>query len=62
LAPDSTRREELALRAVRDAIRGIKHGTVTLLVQDGIVIQLDRTEKTRMDYTRTGTLADGDGI
>ena len=33
---------------VRDALRGLKFGTVTLIVQDGVVVQIDRTEKRRL--------------
>jgi hypothetical protein len=31
-----------------DALRGLHFGTVTLIVQDGLVIQVDRTEKKRL--------------
>jgi hypothetical protein len=33
---------------VRDALRGLQFGTVTLIVQDGLVIQVDRTERKRL--------------
>jgi hypothetical protein len=36
------------LRQIEDALRGLRFGTVTIVVQDGIVIQLDRTEKRRL--------------
>ncbi|MDO8586210.1 MAG: YezD family protein [Armatimonadota bacterium] len=38
------------MRHLRNAIRGIRYGSVTVIVQDGIVVQIDRTEKTRLDY------------
>jgi hypothetical protein len=44
---------ELALRHVRDAIRGLKFGTVTIIVQDGVVVQIDRTEKRRFARAKT---------
>ena len=37
-----------AARLVREALRGLQFGTVTLIVQDGLVIQVDRTERTRV--------------
>ena len=42
-------------RLVREALRGLRFGTVTLIVQDGLLIQVDRTEKTRVrrDSRRT---------
>jgi hypothetical protein len=33
---------------VSDALRDLQFGTVTLIVQDGLVIQVDRTEKRRL--------------
>jgi len=44
-------REELAIEQVRKALKGLRYGTVTLIVQDGIVIQVDRTSRTRIDYS-----------
>jgi hypothetical protein len=35
-------------RHINDALRGLQFGTVTLIVQDGLVIQVDRTEKRRL--------------
>jgi hypothetical protein len=40
--------ELLVLNEVLSAIRGVRHGTVTLRVQDGRVVQIDRTEKRRL--------------
>ncbi len=40
--------EELrVLREVLVALRSVSHGTITLVVQDHRVVQLDRTEKRR---------------
>jgi hypothetical protein len=44
---------------VRDALTSIRFGTVTLVVQDGRVIQVDKNEKIRIN--RTGHI-DGSGI
>ena len=42
-----TPEEQRVLREVLAAIRSVSHGTVTLVVQDHRVVQLDRTEKRR---------------
>jgi hypothetical protein len=39
---------DLELHAVRDALRGLRFGTVTIIVQDGVIVQIDRTEKRRI--------------
>jgi hypothetical protein len=36
-------------RQVREALRVIRHGTVTLVIQDGKVIQIDKSEKIRLN-------------
>jgi hypothetical protein len=36
-------------RVVRESLKSIRFGTVTLVVQDGRVIQVDKSEKIRMD-------------
>ena len=46
-------------RVVRDTLQSIRFGTITLVVQDGRVIQVDKSEKIRI--TRTGHI-DGCGI
>jgi hypothetical protein len=46
-------------RLVRDALQSIRFGTVSLVVQDGRVIQVDKNEKIRIN--RTGNI-DGSGI
>lgn len=33
---------------VRDALHAIRYGTVTLVIQDGRVIQIDKNEKIRL--------------
>jgi hypothetical protein len=37
-----------ALQQVEHALRGLQFGTVTVIVQDGIPIQVERTEKKRL--------------
>ena len=36
------------LAQVSDAMRGLKFGQVTIIIQDGIVVQIDRLEKHRL--------------
>ena len=43
--PDS---DESTLQLIREALQNLKFGTVTLIVQDGLVIQVDRTERRRI--------------
>lgn len=40
--------EARELSAVRDALRGLKFGSVTVFVQDGVIVQVERTEKVRI--------------
>jgi hypothetical protein len=42
-SPDST-----ALDHIRDALRGLRFGLVSIVVQDGVVIQIERTERRRL--------------
>jgi hypothetical protein len=37
-----------ALEHIGDALRGLRYGTVSIIVQDGVVIQIDRTERRRL--------------
>jgi hypothetical protein len=36
------------LEPVREALRGLRFGSVVIIVQDGVVVQVDRTEKRRL--------------
>lgn len=33
---------------IKDALSGLRFGTVTVVVQDGVVVQVERTEKFRV--------------
>jgi hypothetical protein len=44
------RRAGEVLDRVDDALRGLRFGTVTLIVQDGVVVQVDRTERLRLAH------------
>ena len=38
-----------ALERILAALQGLRYGTVTAVVQDGVVVQVERTEKVRLD-------------
>ena len=38
----------VALEHVVSALRGLRFGTVTIIVQDGRIVQIERNEKTRL--------------
>lgn len=33
---------------IREALRGLRYGSVSIIVQDGVVVQIDRLEKRRI--------------
>lgn len=39
---------ETEFAQIRDALRGMRFGSVNVIVQDGVVVQIDRTEKRRV--------------
>jgi hypothetical protein len=39
---------EEAIDQIRESLRGLKFGSVNIIVQDGVVVQIDRTEKKRL--------------
>ena len=43
-----TARFEQAMDEVRDALRGLRYGEVSIVVQDGVVVQIERTERRRL--------------
>ena len=38
----------VAIERIREALRGLRFGTVSVIVQDGVVVQVERTEKLRL--------------
>jgi hypothetical protein len=42
-----------AINQIRDSLRGLRFGSVNIIVQDGVIIQIDRTEKRRLRNART---------
>ncbi len=53
---DSTTRNTLKdnwVEPIRKALEGLKFGSIVIIVQDGVVVQIDRTEKLRLDKQPT---------
>ena len=48
---DADDRDE-ALDRIRSALRGLRFGTVTVVIQDGVVVQIERMEKLRLETRR----------
>jgi hypothetical protein len=38
----------LPIEAIQDAVESIRYGVVQLIIQDGRVVQIDKTEKIRL--------------
>lgn len=55
-------RREIALEEIRKALDGLQYGCLTVVVQDGVVIQIDRTSKDRLDYSSLEKVFGGEGI
>ena len=47
-APEADADKRWPLEQILEALRGLRYGTVTIVVQDGVVVQVDRTEKRRL--------------
>lgn len=41
-------RPQSAWQAIQDALRDLQFGEVTIIVQDGAIVQVERTEKRRL--------------
>ena len=46
--PDLEADMEASLTEIREVLRGLRFGSVTIIVQDGVVVQIDRLEKRRL--------------
>jgi hypothetical protein len=53
--PERTGPADEALNQIRDSLRGLRFGSVNIIVQDGVVIQIDRTEKRRLRCNRNSS-------
>jgi hypothetical protein len=40
---------ESTLERVREALRNLRFGTITLTIRDGVVVQVERTERVRLE-------------
>lgn len=50
MAPDEPRDGDLqaALEEIGQSLHGLRFGSLLIVVQDGVVVQIDRTEKKRL--------------
>ncbi len=49
--------DEPVKESLRDALVGLVHGSINLIVQDGVVIQIDRLEKVRLKQPTAKSLS-----
>ena len=42
-----------AIDAIRQALQGLRYGQIVVVVQDGVVVQVDRTERRRLRVNGT---------
>ena len=47
-ASETRQLRDNAIEHVAAALRGLQYGVVSVIVQDGVVIQIERTERTRL--------------
>ena len=58
-----TENERKAFGLVMEAIKEMRYGVVNIIVQDGLVVQVERTEKFRLLTPREiGEFREGEGI
>lgn len=50
--PTSGEADGDALDEIRASLKNLRYGSVTIIVQDGVIIQIDRTEKRRLHSRR----------
>lgn len=55
VGPDRVSAAEEAFTQIRDSLRGLRFGSVNIIVQDGVIIQIDRTEKRRLRVNRNNS-------
>jgi hypothetical protein len=55
--------ERKSLTMIQKTIQGLRFGIVTVVVQDGLVVQVERTEKFRLlTHREVEGFREGDGI
>lgn len=47
-APSGAENIGLVLERVQEALRGLQYGEVTVTVQDGVAVQVERTDRVRL--------------
>jgi hypothetical protein len=52
IAPDRDSTVDDEIAQIRESLRGLRFGSVNIIVQDGVIIQIDRTEKRRLRNNR----------
>lgn len=53
--PPAARRDgELTFAHIREALKGLEYGEISIIVQDGVVIQIERLERKRLQRRRGG--------
>jgi hypothetical protein len=58
-APPEERNAQWAVRELEAALRGLQFGQVTVIVQDGVVVQVERLERRRF---QRGARKEGHGV
>ena len=54
--PQSTQvNGDQVLDRVRTALKGLRYGAVTLIVQDGVIVQVERTDRVRLPRGASGS-------
>ena len=49
LPSDTLTPQDVVVSNILDALRGLRFGSIVVTVQDGVVVQIDRTEKRRLN-------------
>lgn len=49
-ARGSAAENDVAMKAISSSLRDLRFGSVTIIVQDGVIVQIDRTEKNRLRF------------
>lgn len=56
---DKNNRNEEYLSIIRDAVKEIQYGTVTVSIQDGVIVQVEKSERYRLRNSSSDGLAEG---
>jgi hypothetical protein len=54
IANGSSAQLDQALASIRQALNGLRYGVVSVIVQDGVVVQIERTERSRLTRNDRG--------